>query len=607
MSENGQRPSSALPMMPSMVSPLLPHHCYPALLARDARFDGQWFVAVKTTGIYCRPICRVRAPKLENCLFFPTASQAEAARFRPCLKCRPELAPAARPWSTMDASEVLAREAARWLDECAPEQANLPALAAHLGVSERHVRRIFTTVHGVAPLQYLQTRRLLLAKQLLTDTRLPVAQVALAAGFSSLRRFNAAFSEHYRLSPTALRGGASRRQPEADEEAAELRLDLRPPMLTTALLQFLAARAVPGVEHVDLQALQVVRSLRLSQAGQADVLGWVIVALPPDGAQRPQVRVRLSASLWPHVAALMPRLRRWLDLDADPHAIASALGDELGPPALGLRLPGTLDRFELAVRAVLGQQVTVAAARTLATRLVACFGEPLPAALDAPAPVTHAFPPAPRLAAATLDEVAALGMPGRRAQALIHLATEWPRLAFAQGRGTVEDAITELAALPGLGPWTAHYMLMRGWSWPDAFLPGDVVLRQRLESRAGASMRPAALAAAAQVFAPYRSYAVLQLWREASALMKPPKSAARSEPQAIGTPLEAQGANTRAAPQSSGAPPDAADTAPAVRPDSQPEGTPAWTPGPPHPPDPRPARRPSRSRRSPSPQEGSLS
>ncbi len=537
-------------MMRSMTSSLAPHHCYPALLARDARFDGQWFVAVKTTGIYCRPICRVRAPKMENCLFFSTASQAEAARFRPCLKCRPELAPAARVWSSMDASEVLAREAARWLDECAPDQASLPALAAHLGVSERHVRRIFTAVHGVAPLQYLQTRRLLLAKQLLTDTRLPVAQVALAAGFSSLRRFNAAFLEHYRLSPTALRDGGARRRASAEDETPELRLDLRPPLQTTALLQFLAARAVPGVEWVDVEGLQVHRSLRLSQTPPAptppalraslharpgavepdasDLLGWLSVQFPPDGADRPQIRVRMSASLWPEVAALLPRLRRWLDLDADPHAVASALGDTLGPSALGLRLPGTLDRFELAVRAVLGQQVTVAAARTLATRLVAAFGEPLPGELGAPAPVTHSFPSAARLAAASVDEIAGLGMPGRRAQALIHLAAEWPRLAFAQGRGSIDNAIAELAALPGLGPWTAHYMLMRGWSWPDAFLPGDVILRQRLESRAGEPLRPAALAAAAQVYAPYRSYAVLQLWREATALGRPAKVATRA-------------------------------------------------------------------------------
>ena len=221
MSENGQIRRRPAPIILAMDFLLDPDHCYPALLARDARFDGQWFVGVTSTGVYCRPICRVRTPRRENCRFFPSATLAEAARFRPCLKCRPELAPAARPWSTMDAAEVLAREAARWLDECAPEEASLPALAARLGVSERHVRRVFTAVHGVAPLQYLQTRRLLLAKQLLTDTRLPIAEVALAAGFSSLRRFNAAFQEHYRLSPTALRKGGAEAEGARPERAAE--------------------------------------------------------------------------------------------------------------------------------------------------------------------------------------------------------------------------------------------------------------------------------------------------------------------------------------------------------------------------------------------------
>ncbi|UXH80283.1 DNA-3-methyladenine glycosylase 2 family protein [Roseateles amylovorans] len=508
-----------------------PDHCYPALLARDARFDGQWFVGVKTTGIYCRPICRVRPPKRENCEFYASASLAEAARYRPCLKCRPELAPAARRWSAMDAGEVLAREAARWLDECAPETASLPVLAAHLGVSERHVRRVFTAVHGVAPLQYLQTRRLLLAKQLLTDTRLPVSEVALAAGFSSLRRFNAAFATQYRLSPTALRrtGGDPT---DTATETAELRLDLRPPLLGTVLLQFLAARAVPGVEQVDIERLTLSRSVRLARPGQDDLLGWLTVRLSADGAERAQVQVRLSASLWPAMAALMPRLRRWLDLDADPHAIAAALGDSLGSSAEGLRLPGTLDRFELAIRAVLGQQVTVAAARTLATRLIARFGEPLPVALGAPEGITHAFPPPARLAAASVDDIASLGMPARRAQALITLAQQWPTLGFAQGRGSVQAAIAELVALPGIGPWTAHYMLMRGWSWPDAFLPGDVVLKQRLEHRAGRPLTPLALITAAEAFAPYRSYAVLQWWREASAAA-PVKRTARPIAAAI--------------------------------------------------------------------------
>ena len=520
MSGNGENRRRLTPMILLMDFLLDPDHCYPALLARDARFDGQWFVGVTSTGVYCRPICRVRAPRRENCRFFPSASLAEAARFRPCLKCRPELAPAARPWSTMYAAEVLAREAARWLDECTPEEASLPALAAHLGVSERHVRRVFTAVHGVAPLQYLQTRRLLLAKQLLTDTRLPVAEVALAAGFSSLRRFNAAFQEHYRLSPTALRKGGAEAEAAstgAALETAELRLDFRPPLLGSALLNFLAARAVPGVEQVDVERLSLSRSVRLVRPGLPDVLGWLSLRLPADGDERPRVRLSLSPSLWPVIAPLMPRLRRWLDLDADPQAIAAALGDTLGPAATGLRLPGSLDRFELAIRAVLGQQVTVAAARTLATRLIAKFGEPLPDAAGAPPGVTHVFPTPATLGAATVDDIAPIGMPGRRAEALIHLARQWPTLAFAQGRGTVEDAIAELAALPGLGPWTAHYMLMRGWSWPDAYLPGDVVLKQCLEERAGTPLRPRELIEAAAHFAPYRSYAVLQLWRDAAA------------------------------------------------------------------------------------------
>ncbi|MFO6421070.1 DNA-3-methyladenine glycosylase 2 family protein [Hylemonella sp. W303a] len=512
-----------------MHTALDPDRCYPALLARDARFDGVWFVAVRTTGVYCRPICRVRPPKRENCSFFPTAALAEAAHFRPCLKCRPELAPAARRWSAMDATEVLAREAARWLDECAPETASLPALpalpalAAHLGVSERHVRRVFTAVHGVGPLQYLQTRRLLLAKHLLTDTTLPVGEVALAAGFGSLRRFNAAFAEHYQLKPSALRRHLDD-APAPTPDTVELRLDLRPPLLGHALLQFLAARAVPGVEHVDLDAMTVLRSVRLSRPNAEDLLGWVQVRLPPDDAERPQLRVRLSASLWPAIATLMPRLRRWLDLDADPAAIATALGEELGSPATGLRLPGTLDRFELAIRAVLGQQVTVAAARTLATRLITRFGEALPATLGAPDGVTHAFPPPERLAAATVDDIASLGLPARRAQALITLAQRWPTLAFAQGRGEVATAIAELTELPGLGPWTAHYMLMRGWSWPDAFPPSDVVLKQRMEQRAQRPLKPSEVLAAAEPYAPYRSYAVLQLWREAAQSADPRSS-----------------------------------------------------------------------------------
>lgn len=478
---------------------LPPDAAYAALQARDARFDGRLYVGVTSTGIYCRPVCRVRLPRRENCLFFATAAQAEAERFRPCMKCRPELAPRALPWTTTDASRTLAAQAAAWLDACDDAEASVEGLAAHLGITSRHLRRIFQAEHGVSPLQYLQTRRLLLAKALLTDSALPVQEVAQAAGFASLRRFNAAFLEHYRLQPTALRrvgragGGAG--------PASRLRLSYREPYDIVGVLAFLAPRAVVGVEVVE--AGGVTRSLALTHAGQRHA-GWLRVCFDKAG----EVAVELSASLWPAVGSLVPLLRRWLDLDADPSAIAAALG-EGGVP--GQRLPGCLDRFELTVRAVLGQQVTVAAARTLAGRFVERFGDVL---ADAPEGCARLFPTPERIAAATRDDIALLGITGRRADSLVALAQAWPALAFARRDGSPEAAAAELTAIPGIGPWTAAYMLMRGWSWPDAFPPGDVVLRKAL-SAGGPPVSPQAYLAAAEPYRPYRSYAVLHLWRHA--------------------------------------------------------------------------------------------
>jgi len=500
-------------------SELDPAQCYPALLARDARFDGHWFVGVTSTGIYCRPVCRVRTPKRENCRFYASAAQAEAAHFRPCMKCRPELAPrhaqsTALAWSVMDASRTLARQAARWLDDCGDEQASMEELAKHLGITSRHLRRIFVAEHGVAPLQYLQTRRLLLAKHLLSDTRLPITDVAHAAGFASLRRFNAAFIEHYRLQPGALRKQSSTGQAQADMASGSptlglLRLAYRPPYAVEALLDFLAPRAVAGVERVDLQAARIERTLSLMHRGQRHS-GWLSLGFD---RSRHQACVSLSPTLWPAVASLLPLLRRWLDLDAEPARIDAALGALAAGDEPGLRLPGCLDRFELAVRAVLGQQITVAAARTLASRLVQRLGETLP---GAPAGVNLLFPTPERLARAEPGEIAELGIIRRRADSLIALAQAWPRLAYAQQRGTVSDALAELQGLPGIGPWTAHYMLMRGWSWPDAFPPGDVVLRKALSPDATQLLTPTACAQAAQAFQPYRSYAVLRLWRTAA-------------------------------------------------------------------------------------------
>jgi AraC family transcriptional regulator of adaptative response / DNA-3-methyladenine glycosylase II len=499
------------------IATLAPEHCYPALLARDPRFDGLWFVGVSSTGIYCRPICRVRTPRRENCSFFASAAQAEAARYRPCLKCRPELAPrAGRPaWSVMDASRTLARQAADWLDRCDEPDASLEQLAATLGISSRHLRRIFVAEHGVAPLQYLQTRRLLLAKQLLTDSTLPVTAVAHAAGFASLRRFNAAFVEHYRLQPSVLRKSSSAVRPAARSIAAEptLRLSYRPPYAVGALLQFLAQRAIPGIESVDVDAQRIERSVRIEHRGQT-LQGRITVQFDTAAAQ---LRLTPDAALWPASASLLPLLRRWLDLDAEPQRIDATLG-QLAAGEPGLRLPGCVDRFELAVRAVLGQQVTVAAARTLATRLVQRFGTPLDeGAIADGSAVTLLFPPPQTLAAASVERIAELGIVRQRAEALRAIAKAWPELAFARGSGTVEQAQGELLALPGVGPWTAGYMLMRGWSWPDAFPPGDIVLRRALAADPQQPLSNAATDAAAEPYRPYRSYAVLRLWRAAAA------------------------------------------------------------------------------------------
>ncbi len=380
---------------------------YLVFKARDARFDGRLFVGVTSTGVYCRPVCRVRTPRRENCRFFNSPAQAEAATFRPCLKCRPEMAPGpALPWSVMDASRTLAIQAARWLDGHAADAtgATVAALALHLGVSDRHVRRIFSAEHGVTPVQYLQTQRLLLAKQLLTDSRLPIAQVALASGFRSVRRFNGAFADSYRMSPTRLRGDG----PTASDAPIDVLLSYRPPCDSASLLRFLAQRAIPGIEGVDGATIR--RTVRAGVLGAT--AGWLQVEFLPDRATRaPQVRVSFAPSLARCSGALLARVRRWLDLDADPDSIASVLTDL--PGEAGLRLPGSVDVFEMAVRAVLGQQVTVAAARTLARRLVERFGAPL----VTPWPGIDRLFPAPEVLAAVPLEAIGPGPSSRSPKA----------------------------------------------------------------------------------------------------------------------------------------------------------------------------------------------
>ena len=516
MSENGQRSLIASPTIGAMDDDA----AYTAISARDARFDGQLFVGVTSTGVYCRPICRVRTPKRANCRFFTSAAQAEAEAFRPCLKCRPEIAPGpGLAWSVMDASRTLARQAADRLDADAAggDTPSVAALAAQLGVTDRHLRRIFHAEHGVTPLQFVQTRRLLLAKQLLTDSMLPVSQVALASGFRSLRRFNAAFADNYRMSPGRLRRAVASADGERSEtEAVSVTLAYRPPYDVARLLKFFAQRAIPGIEHVlaDATTCAVRRSVR---AGVVSAWpGWVEAAFAPHAAQ---VRLRFAAAWAGDSAKVVAAARRWLDLDAAPQVVDAALATLPGgaPESAGLRLPGSLDAFELAVRAVLGQQVTVAGARTLARRVVERFGE----ALATPWPeVTRSFPAPAVLAAAAVERIAELGIIRTRANAIISLAQAWPDIEpltapRQPAERLIERLIERLCALPGFGPWTAHYIAMRALGWPDAFPPNDVAVLKAMQRLFGSSdtlLRQRAADHIAERWRPWRSYAVLRLW-----------------------------------------------------------------------------------------------
>ena len=488
--------------------------CYRALCAHDARFDGRFFTAVTSTGIYCRPVCRVRTPRRENCRFFEHAAQAERAGFRPCLRCRPELAPLERHWSTEDASTILVQQATRWLDDplnwADPDvsAAMSGRLANRLGVSDRHLRRVFEEHLGVSPLQYLQTRKLLTAKQLLADTDLPVTQVAMASGFASVRRFNAAFLGHYRLNPTQLRRQAPTRKGSDTGQGAAVRLGYRPPYDVHALLAFLRQRLITGTGFVRAEAgapLQLGQTCRLPAATGSVHAGWLLVDF--DEA-RCQVVLRVSDSLREALPQVIHRVRAALDLDADPAAINAVLHGAF-PEGDGLRVPGAVDGFELAVRAVLGQQITVAAARTLSQRLVDRFGE----AIDTPfLELTRLFPAPEVLAQAGGDALGQLGIVKQRQAAIVSLAqaVAGQRLQL-HGSADVPATIAALKELPGIGDWTAQYIAMRALRWPDAFPAGDVALQKVMGVQH--HKQAARLAeAASTVWKPWRSYAVIRAW-----------------------------------------------------------------------------------------------
>ena len=478
--------------------------CYLALKAKDARFDGLFFTGVASTRIYCRPVCSVKTPKRENCRFFRHAAQAEQAGFRPCLRCRPELAPHSVVWSIQDASYILAHQAARLLDEPSWTDAapSVAQLAARLGVSDRHVRRIFEAQFGVSPLQYLQTRRLHSAKQLLADTNLPITQVALISGFASVRRFNAAFVAHYQLNPTQLR----RQGAGQAGQGITVRLGYRPPYDVAAMLEFFSRRAINAIEFIatDAHGLCATRTFRVETGAKA-YAGWLQARFDET---RCQLLLRVSDSLREVLPLVIHRVRAMFDLDADPAAINSVLHASF-PAGDGLRVPGALDGFELAVRAVLGQQITVAAARTLAQRLVERFGAPM----ETPWPQLSRLFPAPAvLAAASGDALGQLGIVKQRQTAIVGIARAVAdkRLQL-HGGADVRATIATLKELPGIGDWTAQYIAMRALRWPDAFPAGDVALHKALGVQA--LKNPAKEAErASQAWKPWRSYAVIRAW-----------------------------------------------------------------------------------------------
>lgn len=479
-----------------------PHVCEQARLSRDPRFDGLFFTAVTSTGIYCRPVCPAPVPKRENVSYYRNAAAAESAGFRPCLRCRPELSPGDDGWNRGDATVA---RALRLIEQGALADAPLATLAGRVGLGERQLRRLFVDRLGAAPLGVHATRRLLFAKQLLTETGLPITEVAMAAGFGSLRRFNTTFREAYRMAPRELRK-LPRSQ---DDRGLSLRLGYRPPYDLESMLDFLRTRAMPGVEVVDGKSYA--RVIEPAADASSRTPGWLRVSAWPGGghALRLELHHVGSARLFP----IVTRLRRMFDLDADPRTIAAALSaDPKLHPLLdkrpGLRLPGGWDGFEIAVRAVLGQQISVARARTLATRLAHQYGQ----RLDTPfgPGLEYVFPPATALVDADLSMI---GLTRARAETIrtVARAVLDGRVDFQPER-TLEDFVERWVALPGIGPWTAQYIAMRALGHPDAFPAGDLILR-RVASDDDTALTTRALEARAEVWRPWRAYSVIHMWR----------------------------------------------------------------------------------------------
>jgi AraC family transcriptional regulator of adaptative response / DNA-3-methyladenine glycosylase II len=476
---------------------------YNAYASRDPRFDGVFYIGVTSTGIYCRPVCTAKTPKAANCRFFDSAAAAESASFRPCLRCRPELAPGNAP---VDDARRIASLLVHRIDEGMLDRTDdngqwMERVARQFGWSSRQIRRVVQRELGVSPMELLQTRRLLLAKQLLTETRLPIAEVAHASGFASLRRFNDAFGQRYGMPPTRFRKDAASPE-QAAATSLTLQLGYRPPFDWEGLLDFLRARQTLGVEHVGDDAYA--RTVALGSRR-----GWIEVR---NDAQRRALVVTIAHELTPVLPALLGRVRGLFDLAARPDVIAAHLAQSKALRASiekhpGLRVPGAFDGFELAMRAILGQQITVKAATTLAGRIAERFGEVI--ATPHPA-VARLSPTAARIARARPADLSGLGVMPARAASIVSLARAVDDGLSLEPGADPDQAMARLTELPGIGSWTAHYIAMRALRWTDAFPKEDIVIRRQLGGISATDAERLSME-----WRPWRSYATLHLWRSA--------------------------------------------------------------------------------------------
>ena len=475
--------------------------CYRALRTRDARFDGRFFIGVKTTGIYCRPVCPARTPLRKNVRFFACAAAAEAAGFRACRRCRPETSPGTPAW--LGTSSTVSR-ALRLIHEGYLDEYDVEALGTRLGVGERHLRRLFDEHLGASPVEVALSRRLHSAKRLLDETQLPITDIAFASGFSSVRRFNDAFTKTFHRAPRDLRREDTNGSERLETGKPVLaRLSYRPPFDWERLIAFFGQRALNGVESVEAGKYE-----RTVQLG--DATGVIRVC---HDADRRQLVVQVPQDLVAYLPEITRRVRRLFDLEAEPTGIRDVLSSDPALKSLvrkrpGLRVPGAWDPFEIAVRGIVGQQVSVAAARTICGRIVARYGASLnPEGRNG---LHHAFPAPARLAFARMN---GMGLTGRRITTIRAIARGLAGGTLLVTTGaSLEDTVEQLCELPGVGAWTAQYIAMRGLSEPDAFPTGDLGLMRAWEALTRRTVTARQLDEFAEAWRPWRAYAALHLW-----------------------------------------------------------------------------------------------